>query len=140
MALFVPTASEGTMLQLILHDTGATPTDPVIKLYTNNHTPAAADTAATYTEVVAGTFTWYAAKTLAGTSWTTSTASRPATSSFAQQTWTCNAVGGSSTIYGYFIVQTTSGLLLFAELFTDGPYTMVNSGDAIKITPSLSLT
>lgn len=135
MTLLVPTVSEGTMLAAIVNKAAAT--DIILKLYTNNHAPANGDTAASYTEM---TTQGYTAKTLTGASWTVATGSRPATASYAQQTWTANGTGGATTVYGYFAVYTTSGLLAFAELFSDGPYTMTNSGDAISVTPQVTLT
>lgn len=135
MTLYVPTASEATMLKHILNNLA--PTEPILKLYTSNTTPAAADVASTYTEM---TTQGYVAKTLAGASWTFDTGSRPATAAFAQQTWTFDGTGGTTSVYGYFVVKTTSGLLLYAERFTDGPYSIVNNGDAIKLTPQITLT
>ena len=80
-----------------------------------------------------------AAKTLAGASWSFNTASRPATASFAAQTWTFDGTGGVTLVYGYFVVKTSSGLLLFAERFSSGPFTITNSGDAITLSPQITL-
>jgi hypothetical protein len=132
MTLFVPQASEVTFLKHVLNNLAAT--DPILKLYVNNVTPGEANVAADFTEM---STQGYAAKTLAGASWSF-TAANPSHADFAQQTWTFDGTGGSTVVYGYFIVKTTSGLLLWAEKFTDGPYTIVNSGDAIKCTPILT--
>lgn len=131
MALFIPQASEVTLLQHIVNKLA--PTDPVLRLFTNNVTPGEADTAATYTE--ASGF-GYAAVTCAGSSWTT-TAATPSTASFAQQTFTFT--GALGNVYGYFFTKTTSGLLLWVERFVDGPYGIANNGDAVKLSANFTL-
>jgi hypothetical protein len=60
-----------------------------------------------------------------------STGSAMASSSSANQS--------SQNVYGYFVVQTTSGILLWAERFSDGPYPIANNGDQIKVTPRFEL-
>ena len=42
-------------------------------------------------------------------------------------------------MYGYYLTQVTSGLLVWAETFTDGPYTITNNGDTIKITLNFTM-
>jgi hypothetical protein len=110
------------------------PTDPILKLYVNNVTPGDSDTASSYTEMTTQN---YSAKTLSGASWTF-TAGEPSHADFAQQTWTFDGTGGSTSVYGYYVVKTSSGLLLFAERFSDGPYTITTNGDVIKVTPYFS--
>jgi hypothetical protein len=133
MTLLVPNIGEEDMLKAILNHTAAT--NPILKLYQSNTTPAETDTAATYTEA---TFTGYSSATLTGSSWTV-TPGAPTEGSYAQQTFTSSAGSQNQAIYGYFVTRTTSGNLAWAERFTDGPYTIVNNGDAIKITPKITL-
>lgn len=129
MALNVPDVGENAILEMIVNKTAAQ--NPVLKLYKNNITPADTDTGATYTEA---TFGGYAAITLTGASWNSAASGSIAFGS--QQTFTCNATA-TDDIYGYYVVQTTSGILLWSERDANAPFAVRNSGDAIKITPSL---
>lgn len=128
MALLVPNVGERLCLEYLVNK-GA-PQNLVLRLFTNNVTPGETDTAATYTE--ASGF-GYAALTLAGASWTVPDGG-PA--SFAQQTFTFT--GALGNVYGYYLTRATGGELILAERFTDGPYNVVNNGDQIKVTPSIS--
>jgi hypothetical protein len=133
MALLVPNAAEDVMLQNILNKTA--PQNQTLKLFKSNTTPAEGDTEATYTEA---DFTGYAAIALTGANWTITPGS-PSTAAAPQQTFTSSAGSQNQPVYGYFVVQTTSGKILWAERFADGPYTIVNNGDQIKVTPQLTL-
>jgi hypothetical protein len=132
MALLVPNDGEVIALEALVNK--AVGQNLVLRLYQNNITPAEADTAATYTEA---TFTGYAAITLTGSSWTT-TAGAPSHVDYAQQTFTSSAGSQSQSIYGYYLTQVTSGKLVYAERFSDGPYVIVNNGDAIRVTPTIT--
>ena len=131
MTLLVPNVGEARMLKAVVNHT--VPQDLVLKLFTNNVTPGETDTAGTYTEASGN---GYAAITLTGSSWTI-TEGAPSDASYAQQTFTFT--GNLGNVYGYFIVQASSGILLWAEKFSDGPYNIVNNGDQIKITPKITL-
>ena len=130
MALNFPDSGENLVLEMIVNKTAAQ--NLVIKLYKNNITPSDTDTAATYTEA---TFPGYSAITLTGASWNAA-ASGTITYS-AQQTFSCT---GTSTddIYGYYVVQATSGTLVYSERDTNAPLAIRVSGDNIKITPTIS--
>jgi hypothetical protein len=107
------------------------PENLVARLYINNITPSDTDTTATYTQ--AG-FPGYAQITLPGASWNAAAAGNIAYS--AQQTWTCSGVAADD-VYGYFIVQTTSGVLIWSERDAAAPTAIRNSGDAVKLTPTI---
>jgi hypothetical protein len=127
MALLVPNVGEQEMLERILN---AVSVDNVkIHLYSDNVTPAEADTIASYTLVTSP-----AAISLDGTSWDTT--SVVGTASYAQQTFTYS---GTGTAYGYVVTNDDGTILLWAERFTDGPYEIPSGGGTIKITPSISL-
>lgn len=129
MALNVPDVGENAILEMIVNKTA--PQNPVLKLYKNNITPSDTDTGATYTEA---TFGGYAAITLTGASW--NNAASGSISYGSQQTFTCNATA-TDDIYGYYVVQTSSGILLWSERDASAPFAVRNSGDAVKITPTL---
>ena len=127
MTLIVPDASEVSMLKLIL-------TPPLtLKLYGNDVTPAAADTAATYTEIAGG---GYLSKSLLYANWVF-TPDNPSYATYPIQTWTFTGVlNAPASCYGYFVIRTSDGLLMWAERFQAGvvPLTTV-AGTQILITP-----
>ena len=131
MALLVPNQAEDIILQNMLNQTA--PEDMVLKLYTNNHTPVEADTEAAYTEASGS---GYADVTLLGANWVI-TPGAPTSAAYAQQTFAFT--GALGNVYGYFVVQELSGLLMWAEIFSNGPYNIQNNGDEIKITPTITL-
>ena len=130
MALNFPDVGENLSLEMIVNKTA--PQNLVLKLYKNNITPSDTDTATTYTEA---TFGGYAGITLTGATW--GVASSGTITYGAQQTFTCNATA-TDDIYGYYVVQAVSGTLLYSERDAAAPLAIRNSGDAIKITPTIS--
>ena len=133
MPLLIPTASENKLLEFLLGF--ATPGDQILKLYVNDVTPADADVAATYTEMSTH---GYAAKTLLKSGWTVVQNGGVGEGSQAAQTWTFTAAT-AVTVYGYFITDTTTGLLLWAERFTNAKV-IQNAGDQIIVTPKFTLS
>lgn len=133
MTLLVPNVGEGKMLNAIVNKAAAT--DLVLRLYTNDITPAETDTHTSYTET---TFTGYSAATLTGSSWTI-TEGNPSYASYAQQTFTSSAGSQNVSHYGYYVQYSTSNILAWAERFTSPPYTIVNNNDNIKVTPYFEL-
>ena len=129
MALVFTNSGENLVLEMIVNKTAAQ--NLVLKLYSSNTTPSETDTAGTYTEA---TFSGYAAITLTGASWGTASGSI----AYAQQTFTHNGGGTSNSIYGYFVVQATSGTLLYAERDGSAPFTLTNLGDNVKLTPTIT--
>ncbi|MDE3022473.1 MAG: hypothetical protein KGI54_11510 [Pseudomonadota bacterium] len=130
MALNFPDTGENLSLEMITNKTA--PQNLVLRLYQNNITPSDTDTAATYTEA---NFTGYAAITLTGASWNAASAGTITYS--AQQTFTCSGAS-SNSIYGYYVTQAVSGTLLYSERDASAPFTIANTGDAVKITPTIS--
>ncbi len=120
MALVVPSGSEETMLDTIVNFVA--PETLMLRLYTNNYTPVEGTVTANFTE--ASGF-GYAAVSLTPASWVT-TAGNPSTAAYPQVTFTFT--GALGNVYGYFVAQTTSLKTMWAELFTDGPYNIVNNG------------
>jgi hypothetical protein len=133
MALVVP--NDGEVDALSYYVNKSAPQDLVLRLFTNNITPAETDVAATYTEAAGG---GYASITLTGASWTV-TGGAPSDASYAQQTFTFTGVlTGNASVYGYYLTRVTSGKIAHAERFSDGPYAIANNGDAIKVTPKIT--
>lgn len=132
MALVINNNAEVIMLRNITNNTA--PENLVLKLYSNNVTPTETDAANTYTEASGG---GYAAVGLVAANWNFSSGD-PAVADYPQVTWTFTGTVGN--IYGYFVVQATSGLLIWAERFTNGPYNIQNNGDQIRMTARIELS
>lgn len=131
MTLLVPDVGEVIALKAFLNNTAGQ--DQTLKLFATNVTPAETDTAGTYTEAAGGGYT---SKSLAGASWSF-TAGAPSHADFAQQTWTfTGALTTNATVFGYYVVQASSGTLLWAEQFTS--FTPANNGDQILLTPKIT--
>lgn len=133
MPLLIPSASENKLLEFLLGY--STPGDQTLKLYVNDVVPADADIAATYTEMSTH---GYAAKALAKAAWVVAQNGGVGEGSQAAQTWTFTAAA-AATVYGYFVVDSTTGLLLWAERFTNAKV-IQNAGDQIIITPKFTLS
>lgn len=131
MTLLAPDTGDQLFLKYALNNTAAS--NPKLHLYTNNYTPAKGDTTGSYTEC--STATGYAAVTLPGTSWTVSTTSHVTTASYAAQTFTLTA---SATIYGYYITDNSSSNVLWAELFSGGPFNIPSGGGSVTVTPTIT--
>lgn len=118
----------------------------LLKLYKNNYTPTHTDNMAgnPYT---APAFTGYADKTLTTSSWNAATAgtgsgtslSNKASITYAAQTFTVSATAGTDVIYGYYITNSGSTVLVGAEIFSTAKNMQILN-DAITITPTLTLS
>jgi hypothetical protein len=97
-------------------------------------TPAETDTAASFTEAA---FTGYAAITLTGASWTV-TEGAPSSAAYARQQFTSTAGAQSVSVYGAYMTRATGGRLAVAERFATAPYSIINNGDYIGVTPNIT--
>ena len=132
MALVLSNQGEQLALEAFLNKTAGQ--DLSLRLFQNNYTPVEASIE---TDFTVATFTGYSSVTLTGASWTV-TPGAPTSASYAQQTFTSTAGAQNQSIYGYYLIQTTSGKYVWGERFTDGPYVIVNNGDQIKVTPVIT--
>jgi len=132
MTLVVPNASEVSLVEFMLGK--STPNNQELRLFVNNKTPGDTDVAADYTQM---STQGYAAKTLTKGSWTVASSSNVGTATYAAQTWNFNGSGGATTVYGYYVVDSVSGLLLWAEAF-NSPKLVQYSGDQITVTPTFT--
>lgn len=130
--LVVPNVGEQIALEALVNKTA--PQDLRLKLYKNNITPGETDTAGTYT---VADFTGYSDFNFTAASWTYS-AGNPSDVHYAQQAFTSSAAQSAQSIYGYYVIQVSSGTLVWAERFPDGPYTISNNGDEIRITAKIT--
>ena len=125
MAIQLTTTGINTMLSSFLGSEGQ-----ILKLYSNDVDPEVSTTVTQFTEF---TGDGYSAKTLESTNW--SVAAGVATTT--PQTWEFNAAAGD--VYGYYLVGASTGNLLAAEKFDNGPYTVAVDGDKITVSITLSL-
>ena len=146
MALLAGNQGETLMLKRILGDqrSGDTTGDTLfLRLYDGDTTPTEGDTWLKYSE---SDGSGYAAIAVPGDStsgfpgWTYATgAGDTVSATFAQQTFTYSA---GDTLYGYYVTSRDAAgdtTVLWAELFTDGPYTIPGGGGTVKVTPKISL-
>lgn len=132
MTLVVPNVGEVVALNAITGKTAATTL--TLRLFSNNHTPAAATTAADLTEVAGG---GYAAIALTPASWST-TGGSPTSSAYPEQTFTfTGATDSPGTIYGYYLTN-AAGTLVLAERLA-ATFTPAANGDTVKVTPTITL-
>ena len=133
MAMIFADVGELELLDKMLKDALTVDEDYTLKLYTNNETPTQASVAGDFTEA---TFTGYAAKTLTRAGWNAATTiSNKASATYGtDQTWTA---GSSQTIYGAYVIGTTSTTLLWAELFASS-VSLVDT-DTLTYTPVVTL-
>jgi hypothetical protein len=132
MAIKVPNQGEADALEAFLNIAPAE--DLVLKLYKNDKVPADGDTEADYTEA---DFNGYAPIPLNASGWTISEGN-PTTAEQPTQSFVSAAGGQNQDVYGYYVEGADSGRLKWSERFTDGPYTIVNLDDEIKIVPKFS--
>jgi hypothetical protein len=130
--LVVPNVGEQIALEALVNKVA--PQNLRYRLFTNNITPAETDVAGTYTEA---TFTGYAGQTLTGANWTV-VQGAPTLASHAQLTFASTADQTLQNVYGYYVTQATSTLLVLAERFTGAPFAIQNNGDEIRLTPQIS--
>jgi hypothetical protein len=132
--MVVPTLGGRTLaLKNLLNNTA--PQNMSLRLFTNNVTPTVTSVAGDFTEAAGG---GYAAKTLAGGSWTFGNDGvDDGLATYADQTWTfTGALTGSATIYGWFMVQVTSGIIVAAERLSD-TMTPAVANDALTLSPAI---
>lgn len=131
MAFLVPDEGEKRFLE-ILKQEGASMR---MYLYSNNKTPAHADELADYT----------AAADVNSTSLPAQNWSTPDTDGSGKgvMSWTADIItfslttAGTRTVYGYFVRHDHATLgtkLLWSERFSNGPYTLTDTADQVRIT------
>lgn len=126
MTLIVPNVAEVLAVNQFLD------TDLTMKLYSNDVTPAEANTLATYNEVAGG---GYVAKTLYNGTWVI-TPGNPTIAVYPVQDFLFTGPTDTpSTCYGYFVVD-SDGILRWAERFPEGalPF-MPILGSLVRIRP-----
>lgn len=128
MALVIAALDLTAQLEAIR--TGYLGSSSKLKLFTNNHTPAVADTIASYTEA---TFGGYAE--IALDAWAAATyAAGVATILETLRIWTYSGTP-TNVIYGYYVTNSGGTQLRWAELAAGGPYTINTVGQILAVQP-----
>jgi hypothetical protein len=107
--------------------------NPVLHLYSNDHTPTDYTVKANLTECSAA---GYVPITLLSSNWTTTQVGGVTTAVYSEQTFTFS---GSAIAYGYYITD-TSDKLLWLEKFGTSAFEIPSGGGSISITSKLSLS
>jgi hypothetical protein len=133
MALLVPDVGEVKLLDRAMKDSGGE--NLTLKLFANDYTPVEGSVAGDFTVAVGG---GYADKTLTTASWGAAATVGGTTSTvYAEQTFTFTGVLTTNpTIYGYYLVGASSGVLYWAER-ASATFTPANNGDTYKVTPRI---
>jgi hypothetical protein len=108
-----------------------------MRLFSNNHTPAATDTSSDYTEVSGG---GYAAIALSALNWTITASANPVYATYnAFITFNFTGAPSPTTVYGYYITR-ASGEVVMAQQFPadDRPFSPTN-GSYVKIKPRITI-
>lgn len=132
MPIIVPNAWELEILQLLLN------TNLTMKLYSNNVTPVATSTAASFIEVAGA---GYLSKALVFANWVM-VAGAPSVASYnATQNWTfTGATTAPGTIFGYYVTRNSDSKLLWAERFPAGVIPFVpEAGSQIRVLPRFTV-
>jgi hypothetical protein len=129
MALNVPDVGEKIALEAFINKTA--PQDQSLRLFINNFSPSDTDVAGTHT---IATFPGYANIALTGANWNAYAGGSVTYN--AQQTFACSGVA-TDDVYGYYLLQSVSGILMWNERDATAPFAVRNNGDSYKITPTI---
>ena len=131
MAVVFTNAAEQVALENFINKTA--PESLVLRLYSDNQTPAKTDVVGDYTEVSGS---GYSAVTLTPSSFVL-TPGDPSSAAYPQVTFAFNGAAGN--VYGYYVTRATTGDLMFANRFSNAPINIANNGDQIKVTITVTL-
>lgn len=131
MPVIVSTEGKAQMFKTIC---GAdVPETFVLKLFTNDYTPDATSTAASFTEATGG---GYAPVSVPLAAWSVAVAPDLTVSmTMAQQIITLTGPE-AGYLYGWYLVGATSGKLYAAERFGTAPWPPAAAGDEVRVTTS----
>jgi len=132
MSLKIPFASSLKFQDAI---TVALLNNATLRLYSNNHVPANADTVADYTEA---TFPGYAGIALSAWSAAALNASNKAETVLPIQVFTAGVIVTPQDIYGIYVTYDVDGSLLYAELDSSGPITIASTGQSYGYLPRVT--
>lgn len=133
MALVCPDVhGEILLLQYIVGMANAD--NPVLHLFSNDHTPSDSTTKSLLNEV--STSTGYTPVTLLSSSWTTTQSGGVTSAVYSEQTFTFLT---DATAFGYYVTN-QSDQLLWLERFSGAPFDIPDGGGTISVTAKLTLS
>jgi hypothetical protein len=131
MAVVFTNAAEQVALENFINKTA--PENLVLRLYSDNQTPAKTDVVGDYTEVSGN---GYLAVTLTPNNFVM-TPGDPSSAAYPQVTFAFTGAAGN--VYGYYVTRASTGDLMFANRFSNAPINIANNGDEIRITLTITL-
>lgn len=131
--LIVPAVGENKLLEFMLGK--STPGNQILRLYLGDTVITDATVTGDFVEMAT---LGYASKSLTKANWVVGQDNNVGLATYAEQTWTFTG-GTQVSVYGYFITDTTTGALLWAERFTQSK-DILNNGDIIRVTPKITLS
>jgi hypothetical protein len=133
MALVCPDVwGEILLLQYIVGMVNAD--NPVLHLFSNDHTPSDSTTISLLDEV--STSTGYTPVTLLSSNWTTTQSGGVTSAVYSEQTFTFLT---DATAFGYYVTN-QSDQLLWLERFSGAPFDIPDGGGTISVTAKLTLS
>jgi hypothetical protein len=146
MALVVPNIGETALLKKMFNQEQTTTL--LLKLYYNDATPNAFSTLSSFSEcgfsgdppTPNGSFPGYTNATITNSNWVVATpvGATYAEAGYGEQTFTFNAYTSAQTVFGYYVTDTLNNLL-WAERFTNAPFTLPPAGGTIAVTLTINL-
>lgn len=107
-----------------------------LRLFKNDVVPSEASVVSTFT---IADFTGYSSSTATGWGAPTMSGGKAVSLGLLRTFVVGTPVVTTNNIYGYYIVESNTGLLIYAERFDPAPIAMNILGDTITITPRLTL-
>lgn len=135
MSFLCVDTTEEMLAKYLVNKSPSAAEDVVLRLFKNNKTPGDTDTAGAYTEA---DFSGYSHYDINSTEWSISP-NAPTLITGPEITFQATGTQASQNIYGYYMTQVSSGLLLSVWRFDDGPYVITEDGDKILVTPKISI-
>jgi hypothetical protein len=133
MALVVPDQGEVKLLEYIVNKSA--PSDLVLHLYVDDVDLSVEDfTVSSFTESTAA---GYASANLVGANWDVST-TEGITAAVYDTSIAFSFTEGDS-VYGYYVTNSSSTLVLWAERFPGAPFNLPSGGGEISVRPQLQL-
>lgn len=138
MALILADVGAQIILDAYLNNSWPASKDWTLKLFATNVTPAHNSVAGDFIVAVGG---GYVNKTLSNGSWIVSALNDPREGLYNTSiTWTFTGrLTTNGTIYGYYIIDASDGVLLWAEKFEQS-FTPISNGDQLILTPKFQLS
>lgn len=132
MTLVQPNVGEKIMLEAMVNKTP--PEDLDLCLFTNNATPVEGSVAGDFTEA---TGSGYARKLLTASLWVYA-AGDPGSITYPEQIFAFS--GALGNVYGYYVVQRTSGIIVWGERLSDAPFNVTGATRRVYVTPVYELS